>query len=68
MNTANSNQVERRDVIISLLNENHESLRVWKVRNAWRCKIYSPHLRANGNEVAIKTIELAHEGLSIESV
>jgi phage tail-like protein len=68
MNTINSNQVERRDVVISLLNENHEPIRVWKVRNAWPCKIYSPDLKANGNEVAIETIELAHEGLSIESV
>jgi phage tail-like protein len=38
----------------------------WKVRNAWPCKISGPHLKADGSEVAMETIELAHEGLEIE--
>ncbi|MFN2456865.1 MAG: phage tail protein [Chitinophagaceae bacterium] len=68
LNTVNLNKVEKRNVTISLLNENHEPVRVWKVRNAWPCKISGPHLKADGNEVAIETIELAHEGLEIEDV
>ena len=68
MNTIQHNAVERRDVVISLLNENHQPIRVWKVKNAWPCKLESPDLKASGNEVAIETLELAHEGLSIESV
>lgn len=66
-NTIHLNQVERRDIVISLLNENHEPLIIWKVRNAWPVKITAPELKADSNEVAIECIELAHEGLSISN-
>ena len=35
MNTVKMNTIERRDITISLLNENHEPVMVWKVKNAW---------------------------------
>ena len=65
LSTIKHNAVERRDVMISLLNESHAPVRVWKARGAWPCKIQAPDLKACGNEVAIETIELAHEGLEI---
>jgi phage tail-like protein len=68
MNTINGSQAERRDVVISLLNETNEPVRRWKLKNAWPCKIQSSDLKANANEIAIETMELAHEGLTIESV
>lgn len=67
-NTIQGGQVERRDVSISLLNTNHEPVRTWKLKSAWPCKIQTSDLKASGNEVAIETIELAHEGLVIETV
>lgn len=66
-NTVKLNTIERRDVTISLLNENHEPVVVWKVKNAWPTKIQSTDLKADGNEVAIESIELAHEGLTIQN-
>jgi phage tail-like protein len=39
----------------------------WKVVNAFPVKVEGPGLKATGNEVAIESIELAHEGLSIEN-
>jgi phage tail-like protein len=66
-NTVKLNKIERRDVTVSLLNEAHEPVMVWKVRNAWPTKIQSTDLKADGNEVAIESIELAHEGLSIQN-
>ena len=66
-NTVALNTVERRDVTISLLNEAHEPVMVWKVKNAWPAKITSTDLKADGNEIAIETIEIAHEGLSIQN-
>lgn len=67
-NTVALNTIERRDLTISLLNESHEPVFVWKVKNAWPIKVSSTDLKADGNEVAIETIEIAHEGLAIESV
>jgi phage tail-like protein len=66
-NTVKLNTIERRDLTISLLNEKHEPVMVWKVKNAWPTKVQSTDLKADGNEVAIETIELVHEGLKIQN-
>ncbi len=66
-NTVKLNTIERRDITISLLNEEHSPIVVWKVKNAWPAKIQSTDLKADGNEVAIETMELVHEGLSIQN-
>ena len=66
-NTVSLNQIERRDLTISLLNESHEPVVVWKVKNAWPTKITPTDLKADGNEVALESLELAHEGLTIQN-
>ena len=66
-NTVALNTIERRDVTISLLNENHEPVIVWKVKNAWPAKVQSTDLKSDDNGVAIETIELAHEGLVMQN-
>jgi phage tail-like protein len=66
-NTVALNTVERRDITISLLNEAHEPVVVWKVKNAWPTKVTSTDLNASGNETAIETLVLAHEGLTMEN-
>jgi phage tail-like protein len=67
MQTIALNKVERRDIIISLLNEDHEPVMTWKVINAWPTKLTSPDLKASANEAAIETLEVAHEGIQIEN-
>jgi phage tail-like protein len=66
-NTVALNTIERRDIIISLLDEAHAPVVVWKIKNAWPLKVQSTDLNATGNEVAIETIEVAHEGLTIQN-
>jgi phage tail-like protein len=65
-NTVKLNKIERRDVIISLLNEEHQPVMTWKVKNAFPVKVQSTDLKSDGNEVAIESIEMAHEGLIVE--
>jgi phage tail-like protein len=67
LDTTALNQVERRDVTIQLLNEQHEPVMVWKLVNAWPVKVEGPGLKSTGNEVAIESLELAHEGLIIQN-
>ena len=67
LNTISLNTVERRDLTISLLNEKHEPVVVWKVHNAFPIKVQSTDLKADGSEVAIEQLDLAHEGLTIEN-
>ncbi|WP_262497371.1 phage tail protein [Chryseobacterium scophthalmum] len=52
---------------MSLLDENGEPAVTWKVKNAFPLKVNATDLKAEGNEVAIETLEIAHEGLTIEN-
>jgi phage tail-like protein len=67
LNTVKLNTIERRDLTINLLNEEHQPVVTWKVKNAWPVKIQAPDLKSDANEAAIESIELAHEGLVIEN-
>ena len=67
LNATKMNKPERRDLTISLLNENHEPVMTWKAVNVFVVKVEGPGLKSTGNEVAIESIEVAHEGLSIEN-
>ena len=66
-NTVALNTIQRRNLIISLLNENHEPVVVWKVKQAWPSKVMSGDLKADANEVLMESIELVHEGLTIQN-
>lgn len=57
---------DRRDVSITLKNEKREAVLHWNIREAWINKIEGPSLKASGNEVAIESMELIHEGVKLE--
>ena len=65
ISTIKLNTVERRDISIALLNEAHEPVMVWRVKNAFPIRLIGPELNASANEIAIETLELAHEGITI---
>jgi phage tail-like protein len=67
MSTIKINKAERRDLTVTLLDEEHNPVMVWKVKNAWPVRLECPMLKADANEVAIEEIELAHEGITIET-
>ncbi len=56
---------KRRDVVIRLLNEKHEPVASWKAIRCFPVKVQASDLKSDGNEVAIETVEIAHEGLSL---
>ncbi len=63
--TVVNGSVQRRNVAITLLDDSRTPVLRWLLRNAWIAKIEAPELHASANEVAIETIELAHEGLEL---
>lgn len=67
LSTVKLNTVERRDLVVKLLNEEHQPVMVWKVMRAFPVKVEGPQLKATGNEVAIESIEIAHEGLELQN-
>jgi phage tail-like protein len=65
LNQIKLNTVKRSTAIISLLDEAGKPTMVWTLINAWPTKITGTDLKADANEVAIESIEIAHEGLTI---
>ena len=59
------NTIKRSPVVIRLLDEGGHSTIVWTLQNAWPTKITGTDLKADGNEVVVETIEIAHEGLTV---
>ncbi len=61
------NVVKRREVLIKLLDEAGKVTMQWTLSNAWPTKITSTDLKSDGNEVAVDTIEIAHEQITIKN-
>ena len=59
------NTIKRETVVIKLLDEIGAPTMTWTLSNAWPTKITGNDLKSDGNEVAVETLELAHEGLTI---
>jgi phage tail-like protein len=56
---------QRANVTLTLLDESRQPVVVWKIRNAWPSKWEGPALNAKSSDVAIETLELAHEGFDL---
>lgn len=54
-----------RDVTIILKDPAGNPVMIWKVKRAFPTKVTSTDLNATNNEVAVETLVLAHEGISI---
>jgi phage tail-like protein len=64
--SSRSESSSKRDVFISLLNEEREPVFTWRLKNAWVSSYSCNNLKASSSDIAIESIELAHEGLSAE--
>lgn len=58
-------QIERKAGSIILLNDARQEVARWNFYNGWPCRWTGPSLNATGNEVAIETLEIVHEGLEL---
>lgn len=62
---SNMKVIKRQTVIISLLDEAQQPVMTWTLANAFPTKITVTDMKADANEVAVETIEFAHQGLAI---
>jgi len=58
---------KRKAVRIVLLDRSGTRVLAWRLHAAWPVKYTGPTLNATANEVAIETIELAHEGMDTDA-
>jgi phage tail-like protein len=64
-NIITMNTYKRSTITISLLDEKNEVAMSWTLANAFPVKITVTDMKSDGNEVAVESIELAHEKLTI---
>ena len=54
----------RFDILVELLDELGETVMTWNIIKAFPVKLQGTDLKSDGNEVAIESIEFAHEGIT----
>jgi phage tail-like protein len=65
---ANDRVNGRRDLVIRLLNEKHVPVAAWTAARCFPVKVTAPDLKSDANEIAVESIEVAHEGLKLMKV
>ena len=58
----------RRDVVISLLNKQHEPIFVWKLFNAFPARVSYSSLTADKAQPMIEEVELAFDSMNLEAI
>ena len=53
----------RKNMAVIVLDEEGSPASRWEFSEAWPTKYDAPDLKATGNEMAIETLEIAHEGM-----
>jgi phage tail-like protein len=64
--TVQINQIEKRDIFVRLCDEAGAAVISWKVNNAFPVKLDAPSFSASSNDVAIQSMELKADSVSIE--
>jgi phage tail-like protein len=58
--------VQRANMTIMLVDDQQQPVLRWNIKRAWPVKWTGPSLNAKSSEVAIESLEIAHEGLELE--
>lgn len=53
----------RKNIAIVLMDEEGNAAARWEFKETWPIKYDTPDLSAKGNDIAIETLEIAHEGM-----
>jgi phage tail-like protein len=58
--------VQRREGSIMLMDENQQEVMRWNFSRGWACKYTGPSFNAANNEIAMETVEICVEELSLD--
>jgi phage tail-like protein len=61
--TVMEGKIERKNGSIILMNDTGEEQARWNFTDGWPSKWTGPSFNATGNDIAIETLEIVHEGL-----
>jgi phage tail-like protein len=65
INSTKINQIQKKDIIIRLMDETGTAVISWKVMNAFPTKLDAPTFDANSNDVAVESMTLTADTLII---
>lgn len=65
INSISTNQVEKKDIVVSLCDETGKAVVSWTVFNAFPTKLDAPTFDAKSNDVAIESMELMADSVAI---
>ena len=68
INTITLNEIDKRPITISLLNEEHEPLFKWDLIDAWPTKLQVSDFKSDDNGIFINTLEVAVSKFTMEAV
>jgi len=60
-------RADRQNISIILLDDTGKNKIWWNIKCAWPTKWSGPSMDATGDNIAIETLELAHEGISVQT-
>ncbi|MEZ4382387.1 MAG: phage tail protein [Nannocystaceae bacterium] len=66
ISTTRINQIQKKDIYVRLLDEAGDAVISWKVLNAFPTKLDAPSFDANSNDVAVESMELMADMVTIE--
>lgn len=66
-NQAQLNIIKRKNVVISLLDEKATPKMTWTLTNAWPTKVTGTDMKSDSSEVAVESIEIAFETLTVKA-
>lgn len=64
LQSAGDDTCERKTITVQLCDDSHGMAAKWEVINAWPVKYTLTDVNATSNEIAIESMELAHEGIN----
>lgn len=65
LNSLHTDDFTKKDVVISMLNNNNEAVMTWTIINAFPTKFEGPSLDAKSNEVTFQSLEIKGNLLTI---
>ena len=68
LNTANVGTVERRDIVVKLLDASHQPVLVWQLRNTFPVALEWSVLDAHQSAVLIERLRITVESMDVQSV
>jgi phage tail-like protein len=60
------NRVDKKDIYVRLCDETGAAVVSWKVINAFPTKLDAPTFTASSNDVAVESMELMADGITVE--